>query len=190
MVRHRADRLTSAAQIAVTCPCCRPRAKKIRMSAGVSSPGRTMTSASIVSVRRTGIPSSAQSRLTLRTLLLVFLHDEGGAHHCRYCGNECKEGPNRPRRRAERAKQVQRVGGESDEHQEPLECRQPDEDLPVIAKGACHPLQGAARHVQHRNDGHDEDQETPASGARPECSHAELRRSGRAANGWLVSADG
>ena len=32
----------------------------------VSSPGRTMTSASIVSGRRTGIPSSAQSRLTLR----------------------------------------------------------------------------------------------------------------------------
>src|ERR1700735_658529 len=65
MARHRADRLTPAAQIAVICPCCRSRVKKIRMSAGVSSPGRRMTSASIVSVRRTGIPSSAQRRLTL-----------------------------------------------------------------------------------------------------------------------------
>src|ERR1700685_1302701 len=79
MVRHRADRLTSAVQIAVICPCCRPRAKKIRMSAGVSRPSRRMTNASIVSARRTGIPSNAQGRLTgVLGLPGVFLPVLGG----------------------------------------------------------------------------------------------------------------
>jgi hypothetical protein len=55
---HRWSSSIPIARIAVTCPCCRTRVKKIRMSAGVSSPGWMMTSTSIVSVRRTGIPSS------------------------------------------------------------------------------------------------------------------------------------
>src|SRR6202161_1275284 len=99
MVRHRADRLTSAGQIAVICPCCWPSGKKIRMSAGVSSPSRRMTNASIVSARRTGIPSNAQGRLTgVLGLPGVFLPvlggggEEGVAGGGVFAGEACSHG--------------------------------------------------------------------------------------------------
>src|SRR5438477_231795 len=122
-------------------------------------------------------------------VLLVFLHDQDGAHHRGYCGYKCEEGPERPRGRAKRIEDAKRVGGESDEHQEPLERRQPEEYLPVDGYGLCHHVQGAAEHVEYGNDGHHQDQETPSSGPSAQSADAELRRNVRLANDRLVTTD-
>jgi hypothetical protein len=101
------------------------------------------------------------------TLVLVFLHNPDGARHCCYCGNESEEGTGRPRGRAQRVEDAERIGEEGNEHQEPLECRQPDEHLPVVRSDLGRPAQGAAQHVQHGDDGHHEDQVAPAPGNPP-----------------------